>query len=186
MNKTTRKGNRGKAKDAIVNSEISAADKTIETDAGHIDQIRDIIFGRQMSDYDKRFKELEDRVNNQIDRLSTDADEKLKAIRNDIHDQYETLSKLLQSEKAERDQDSNAFSTALDVLSDRLKEEIKQLGGQLMEMSGQLSDEMQNQQMEAAKNLEDAFQKLDKAKLARGTLSELLKEMADRISNRKK
>lgn len=81
---------------------------------------------------------------------------------------------------------NNALSTALDVLSDRHKEEIQQLGDQLMEKSSQISDEMHNQQVEATKNLEDAFQKLDKAKLARGTLSEMLKEMADRISNRKK
>lgn len=109
MNKTTRKGNRSKAKDAIVDSEMSSADKAIDTDTGHIEQIRDIIFGRQMSDYDKRFKKLEDRVNNQIDNLSTDTDEKLKAIKNDNNDQYETLSKLLQSEKEERGQDKQRF-----------------------------------------------------------------------------
>jgi len=186
MNKTTRKDDRRKAKGAIVDTDMSSAESVMDTDTGHIEQIRDIIFGRQMSDYNKRFKELEDRINNQIDKLSTYTEEKIKAMKNDFKDQYETLKERLQGEKEKRGQDNNVLSTALDVLSDRQKEEVKQLSDQLVEMSSQLSDELHSQQVEASKNLEDAFQKLDKAKLARGTMSEMLKEVADRISDGKK
>jgi hypothetical protein len=48
-------------------------------------------------------------------------------------------------------------------------------------MSSQFSDELHIQQVEASKNLENAFKELDETKLARGTLSRMLKEVADRI-----
>jgi septal ring factor EnvC (AmiA/AmiB activator) len=102
-------------------AEVPAADNAEDTDTRHIEQIRDIIFGRQMSDYEKRFKKLENKINSQIKELRTYTDASLKAIKKDLQDHHAKFSERLESEKNERGQDNSALSKALDTLSDSQK-----------------------------------------------------------------
>ena len=160
-----------------------AAEDAMARDAGHIDQIRDIIFGRQMSDYEQRFNTLENRLNNQIDKLKGYTDQRIEAITNRFEELHDALSGQLQTEKDERDRADSAVSTALDTLSDQQKKDIQRLGDQLLAISSQFSDELHILQTEAAKNLERAIQDLDEVKLARGALSRMFKEMAAKLDD---
>ncbi len=165
----------------------------MDAEAGHIDKIRDIIFGRQMADYEKRFAQLENRITSQIDTLREETDERIKALKDLFQRQNETFTERLKDEQTRRGRDGKAISMELakveksllksiDALSAQQIQDVQSLGDQLSALSGELSDELHINQVEASKNLEQAFQELDDAKLARRALSQILMEMAGRLS----
>ncbi|HID35882.1 MAG TPA: hypothetical protein EYP39_00670, partial [Ghiorsea sp.] len=49
-------------------------------EVGNVDQIRDIIFGSQMRDYEQRFVRLEERVLNEADALRSETNNRLDAL----------------------------------------------------------------------------------------------------------
>ena len=166
----------------------------METEDGHIDKIRDILFGRQMADYEKRFKQLEDRITSQIDALRQESDGQLKTIKDLFQKQNDQLTERLKDEQSERGQEGKAlsreiaraekaFSKAIDTLSAQQTQDVASLREQLSALSNELSDELHIQQIEAARNLEQAAGELDDAKLARTALSQMLMEMAGRLSD---
>jgi hypothetical protein len=165
----------------------------IHAAAAEIDKIRDILFGNQMAAVEKRFVQLEERLNLQVAALGEQAAKHFKEIEALIQKQDEVLTGRLDSEHSERSQGAEALhqeindakaaiSEAIDAQSRQQAQDMKTVNQQLKELSSDLSDEIQIQQDEAAKNLEAAVQQLDEDKLARKVLSQLLVEMADRLS----
>jgi hypothetical protein len=178
-------------------NDASQAVAAMDAGSGHIDQIRDIIFGRQMADYEARFQQLEDRFNARIETLHRETENHLKALNDLIKKQSDTLSERLSEEKASRGQEGNALhkeiataektvTKAIAALSARHEQDVQALGEQLTALSNELTDELHIQQVEASKNLEQAVQELDDAKLARVALSQMLVEMADQLSDPQK
>lgn len=176
--------------------DASQAVAAMDAGSGHIDQIRDIIFGRQMADYEARFQQLEDRFNARIETQHRETENHLKALNDLFKKQSDTLSERLSEEKSSRGQEGKALSTeiataekaltkAIAALSARHEKDVQALGEQLTALSNELSDELHIQQVEASKNLEQAVQELDDAKLARAALSKMLVEMADQLSDPK-
>src|SRR5215470_17649691 len=58
-----------------------------EQEGANVDKIRDILFGSQMRDYEKRFARLEENVNKAVDSL-----------REDVAKRFDTLSGYVQQE----------------------------------------------------------------------------------------
>lgn len=173
---------------------MAAAAEAIATEAGEISKIRNILFGNQMADYDKRFSQLEERIASQIAALDDKTTKRLKAIEALIKKQDDALTGRLDKEQSERSHGAEALSgeiagakeeltAAIDTLAAQQAQELDALDKQLTLISNDLSDEIHIQQVEASKNLEQAVQELDDAKLARKTLSQMLVEMAGRLTN---
>lgn len=159
-----------------------------------IDKIRDIIFGNQMQDYDKRFARLEDGLQKKLTELHDATDKRLDSIEAFIKKEVEALSDRLKNEQSIRDASaknlSKEFKDAMRLISKNVEQlEEKQSKGtrelrqQLLDASRDLSNEILEKQDEASKALKQAFNELDEDKVARTTLSELLLELAVRTSN---
>jgi hypothetical protein len=199
VTKNTKKGKakgetRPSKKSEILQPEDMAAAATITAEAGEIGKIRNILFGTQMADYDKRFSQLEERITTQIAALDDKTAKRLEAIENLIKKQDDALTGRLDKEQSERSHGAEALSgkiaetkqdlsTAIEALGARQAQELDALDKQLTLISNDLSDEIHIQQVEASKNLDRAVQELDDAKLARKALSQLLVEMAGRLTN---
>ena len=84
----------------------AAADRNVE-------QIRDILFGGQMRDYERRFQEMNQRIEGEFARLRADADKRLVALERRLDEQVEKLAKGLRQEVGDRNK-------ALDDLESRL------------------------------------------------------------------
>lgn len=82
---------------------------------GNIDQIRDIIFGAQMRDYDRRFAQLEERL------LKDSSD-----LREELRQRYASLEEYIRRE--------------LDALSERVTGEQRARTGQVQELAGTLEN----------------------------------------------
>lgn len=168
---------------------------TIDAEANEIDTIRDIIFGRQMANYEDRFAQLEERINAQIAAMREQMTHRLEETEKLIKEQKDRLTERLNDEQSERKAEAErlssgivvaqkGLSTDIDALADRQVQDIQTIGEQLTALSSDLSDEIHIQHVEISKKIEQAVQELDNEKLARKALSQLLMEMAGRLTDK--
>ena len=167
--------------------------KPAEADAErNVDQIRDILFGGQMRDYERRFQELGQRLEAEMARLRESQDKRLAQIDKRVDEQFDKLSKQLRQEISDRNQAVDDLETrmqqaartaraeinnALDGLSgelgavdERLRDALAELGSALNERAG-----------EAAAALARNSAELRADKVGREDLSALLTELALRL-----
>ncbi len=81
----------------------------------NVDQIRDILFGGQMRDYERRFLDLSQRLESESQRLHSDLDKRLGQLEKRVDDQFDKLTKQLRQEIADR-------SAGIDDLETRMQQ----------------------------------------------------------------
>ena len=164
------------------------------TENQSIDKIRDIIFGHQMKDYEKRFIMLEERMQQQIEALRNETGTRLEAVEIFIKKEIDALSDRLKTEKSMRTQAAREsskeikdmakkISSDIGRLEDRQSKDARETRQQLLDLTKNLSQEISNKHSEVSKSLELAVKELNKDKVARSTLSEILLEVALRTSD---
>ncbi|MDX2455484.1 hypothetical protein, partial [Desulfosarcina sp.] len=111
-----------------------------------------------------------------------------------IKKQNDRLTRRLNDEQSERNEGAEALSqdivdvkkglaTAMDALAAQQAQDIQNVKEQLTALSNDVSDQIYIQHVELSKNLDQAVQGLDDDKLARKALSQLLMEMAGRLTD---
>jgi hypothetical protein len=164
------------------------------TENQSIDKIRDIIFGHQMRDYEKRFIMLEERMQQQIDSLRNETVKRLEAVEIIIKKEIDALSDRLKTEKSMRTQTARESSREIkdmakkissDIarLEDRQSKDARETRQQLLDLTKNLSRDIWYKHSEVSKALELAVKELNENKVARSTLSEILLEVAIRTSD---
>ena len=129
------------------------------TPLGSVDQIRDIIFGAQMRDYEERFSALEARL---IDEA--------RALRQDVQNRFEALEQNLEAERGERG-----------AATDKVIEELRATAQTIEERSDKDRQDLQNQLAETRSAIMARLDEMQDAKTDRAALSLLLREMADEL-----
>ena len=159
-----------------------------------VDKIREIIFGNQMQDYDKRFARLEDGLEKKLSELSDATRKRLDSIETFIKKEIEALSDRLKNEQTVRDaaikKTSKEFKDSTQLLSKNIEQleekqskEMRELRQQVLDASNELANDLADKQAEASRALKRAFNDLNEDKVNRSTLSELFMELAVRTSN---
>jgi hypothetical protein len=167
------------------NSGVAAADS--------IDQIRDIIFGSQMKEYERRFRRLEEHNRQCIADLHAEVCQRLDAIEAFARKEFEAHGESLKSEESRR-------AEAFQVLADQLGDAVRALSGSiaaqaekqageaqdlrqaLTDLSQSLSEEIRRKHVESSQRLDQGIRELEEAKVARTALSEMLLDLAARLS----
>ena len=128
---------------------------------GSVDQIRDIIFGAQMRDYEERFSALEARLMDEA-----------RGLREDVQNRFQAFERNLETERGER-------GAATDKVIDELRATAKSIG----ERSDRDRTELQNELASARDAIMERLQALQNQKTDRAALSELLREMASELDD---
>ena len=82
---------------------MAADDKPVDgTQDRNVDQIRDILFGGQMRDYERRFQELDARIAAELSRLRDEHGQRLAEIDARIDDRLDAVGKQLRQEVQDR------------------------------------------------------------------------------------
>jgi hypothetical protein len=163
-------------------------------DASSVDRIRDIIFGNQMQDYDRRFTRLEERILQEIQELREDTSNRLDSIETYIKKEVDSLNDRIKAEQDKRAETVNkvakelkdtvkSISNNIERLDEKQSKDSRDLRQQLLDQSKNFSSEIQKKYKESSTALNQAAQELDSEKVDRSVLSELLMEMAVRISS---
>jgi hypothetical protein len=172
---------------------MSKHDEKAAVDADRdVDQIRDILFGGQMRDYERRFAELAQRLEQEAARMREDLDRRFAALDARLDEQIERLGRLVKQESADR-------SRALDDLETRVQQASRtqrdELDAALAQLAQDLArtDERGRQALAAlSATLEKGLAQADAAitatrgelrgdKVGREDLSALLTELALRL-----
>lgn len=158
----------------------------------NVDQIRDILFGGQMRDYERRFQELNQRLEADLARMRDTQDKRLAQIDKRIDDQLDKLGKQLRQEIEDRngavdDLESRVqqaarttrgeINKALDALGHELAQSDERLRGALADLNATLSARASDAEAASAR----AGAELRAEKVGRDDLAALLTEFALRL-----
>lgn len=161
---------------------------------GNIDKIRDILFGSQARDFDRRFSRLEDRLVKEMSEMRDDTRKKLDALEEFIKSEVKSLTDRLTSEQNARLDNVKDLSNDLKELSHNFDRKVTQINEQsaksesdlrqqLLNQSKNLSEEIQKRHNEALDNLEREASEIREDKADRTAIANIFNEMALRLTN---
>jgi vacuolar-type H+-ATPase subunit H len=168
--------------------------KTEVIGGGNLDKVRDLIFGNQMRDYEKRFARLEERMLRESANLRDDTKNRLDSLDGYLKQELDTLSTRLKTEQSDRDTGDKDLAEGIRELSLSSDKKIAQLDEliaqnqrearqRLQEQSNALRDEIRQRNEDVLTTLEKAIQELRSDKTDRATLASLLQEVAIRLNS---
>lgn len=165
-----------------------------KAEGGNVDKIREILFGGQMRDYEKRFAHLEERLVKESGELREDTKRLLEALETFVKKEFEALGYRLQAEQKGRDESVQGVSRELRDTARTLEARLAQfdeqttqaqrdLRQQLLDQSKSLSEEIRRKYDEASAVIERKVADLNHEKTDRASLSALFTEVALRLNN---
>lgn len=178
-------------------SQADAADATeVQTDlasARSMEKVRDILFGTQMRDQERKLNQLDARLRRDTDALRDEVRKRLDVLEDYIREELETLSTRIKREEGSRTSADDNLAQQLDgavkklerrlsQLSDQSSEEQRGLRQQLLDQSRSLNDDLQRRFDEAISHIDQSIGKQRLQQVDRSTLSTMLMETAMRIS----
>jgi hypothetical protein len=129
----------------------------------NIDQLRDIIFGGQMREYEKRFARMEERLVKEISEL-----------REEVRQRCATLERYARDEL-------QSVTERLAATNEMASKQHRELRGQLLEQTQSLTEEAHRRAIELRSVIDDEAARLRDEKADRTALSDLLVELALRL-----
>jgi hypothetical protein len=161
-------------------------------EGANVDKIRDILFGSQMRDYEKRFVRLEERLTRDAEALRDELKKRFDALEAFVRQEAESLGQRLKSEKGERvealkeltrevrDSDK-ALEKKLAQVDDAVAKGTSELRTRILEQSKNLSAEIGDKHRELSTALDREVQALRADKTDREALADLFTELALRL-----
>lgn len=119
-------------------------------DAGQLDKIRDILFGRQAKDYDSRFVSLERSVAESTAKLRTDLVARLEALDAKLASGLKDLRKLVRAESKEREAAVEHATSQADARSGDLDKRLEKLGTDLVDASQSITSDLDTRSQQLA------------------------------------
>jgi hypothetical protein len=161
--------------------------------AGSLDKVRDILFGQQVRDADRRFARLEERIAQESAELKEDVRKRLGMLEQFVKREVESLAERLKLEnEARTDADkellrelhdnartSDKKFSAVDDQAGRLQRELRQ---QLHDIEQRITDDIQRQAHDSQTRLARESDELRSDKLDRTALAAMLTEVAMRLT----
>jgi DNA repair exonuclease SbcCD ATPase subunit len=174
---------------------ISTADlaESMGTSVGNVDKIRDILFGGQMRDYEKRFKRLEERFSQDQMNFREDIVQRLHQLEERLQGEIDTLDGKTKTDRQERlqvQQDleseikglKNELNTRLTQLDEQLSKDLKNLRQQMLNKFQELALQLRQQNDNLTNLLNQEVAQLQEDKVNRSDLATFLNEMAVRLT----
>jgi len=160
----------------------------------NVDKIRDILFGSQMRDYEKRFTRLEERMVKASEALREEVKKRFDSLETYVGQELEALGQRLKAEKAERGEalkeltretrdTSKAQDKRMSHLDEQLAEAQSELRARLLEQSKALTGAIQKSHTDMESVLEREAAALRLEKTDRAMLADLFTELSLRLKD---
>ncbi len=171
-----------------------AATPSDDLGAGNIDKVRDILFGGQMRDYERRFVRLEERLLKETSAMKEDVRKRLAALEQFVKQESGSIGERIKTENSERtsaDKDlaretreaTKTFEKKSGQLGDQIDRAQRELRQQALDLHKRMTDELQQKTDEVLARLTQEATELRTEKADRAILASLLTEMAMRLTN---
>jgi hypothetical protein len=170
------------------------AELPANAETGNVDKIREILFGGQMRDYDKRFSRLEERLLKESNELREGNRRSLEALETFVKNEFASLANRLQMEQQSREGSDQNLSRELQEavrsvegkltqFQNQTTESQRDLRQQLLDQSKSLNEEIRRKHDELSTTIEREVADLSHEKTDRSSLSALFTELALRLNN---
>ena len=161
---------------------------------GNLEKVRDILFGNQMREVDRRFARLEERLSKETRDLKEDIKRRLDALEAYATKETDALGTQIRQEHADRVEANTrlardladtaaTFERRSGVLEEQLARSQRELRQQMLEQHHRLSDDLKERIDEVLAALARETHELRTDKTDRLALASLLKEMAMRLTD---
>ncbi|MGB0909808.1 MAG: hypothetical protein ACPGYT_05555 [Nitrospirales bacterium] len=179
-------------------SENDELDETVLDDdpagSGNLDKVRDILFGAQSREYEKRFTRLEERLLKEAAELRNDLKGHFDSLEMYVKKEVESLTGRMKNEQREKSEAMKSLGHELGDLGKQIQSRITQLDDQaiqgqrdlrqqVLDQHKNLSQEIQQKNANLAAMLEKTIEELRGEKLDRASLAEMFMESALRLNN---
>ena len=162
--------------------------------AGSLDKVRDILFGAQSREYEKRIARLEERIIKESNELRNEMRMRFDALETYIRGEVDTLSDGWRKEQGERTASDEELSRglkeltgSLDKKSAQLDERVtraqRELRDQILDQSKNLNSEIRQKYEDLSAALEREARELRNDKTDRSALADMFTELALRLNN---
>ena len=159
----------------------------------NVDKIREILFGGQMRDYQRRFDDLESNLNATTERMRQDWNKRIESLEGFMRRELELLGERLAGERRERVEerkqlDSNLSDTrrvleeSLGRLDEQTAHESRAIRAALQEKTAELAELIQHSRDDFGATLTRQANSLEDRKVGREDLAALLSEVALRLN----
>lgn len=168
---------------------VQAREGGVSGDAVGVDKIRDLLFGNQMQDYDRRFSKLEERFLQRFKDVESEAKRNLEMYESNAKKQVESLAAQLRNEKDARAEADKEIDRNLREQNQALEKQVRALSDQLSELEREVADRInrsdqllreeikqKNESMQML--MEKMFSDLSNVKTDRNLLAGLFVEVA--------
>ena len=160
---------------------------------GNVDQIRDILFGGQMRDYDRRFDELEERSKREADRARAEVIKRFESIEQLLKDQTDKHAAQLKKLDLELKANAEAAAVGSDRLAKALRSEItdvdekheagvSSLRERVHKLANETAESLRSSQDDISSVIDRMGTALRDEKVARDELAGFFSEMALRLT----
>lgn len=161
---------------------------------GNIDKIRDILFGSQSRDFERRFNRMEERLSNDVAEMRDETRKRLDALEEYIKSEVKSLTERLAGEQNSRADAvkelsgelkdlSHNFDKKMTTLNEQTARSESDLRQQILTQSKNLTDEIQKRHNDLLASLQRESTEIRDDKADRHALAELFTEMAMRLTN---
>jgi len=158
-------------------------------DAPGVDKIRELLFGNQMQDYDRRFAVLEERFQQRLRDVEGESSRTLGSLESSIKKQLESIAGQVRQEQELRAEAVNelgqglreliqGFEKRLGQVTDRLASVEREFTERIGHESQALRDEVRRRNEDTRVTLERMFNELSNVKTDRNLLAGLFVEIA--------
>jgi hypothetical protein len=153
------------------------------TGVGSIDKVRDILFGNQVREFERRFARLEERIVKETIDLKEDVRNRVEALEQYTKREMESLVDKLRAEHDDRTESTAGLQRRITAVDEQLAKSQRELRQQILEQNQRLSDDIRRKMDEVLAALAHEAQTLRSDKADRASLAALLTEMAMRLTN---
>ncbi|MBP6821217.1 MAG: hypothetical protein KA368_06715 [Acidobacteria bacterium] len=179
---------------SAANQNISAAAVQEVAGSGNIEKIRDILFGAQMREYERRFGRLEERLMKEAADAREDARRRFDSLEAFIKQEIGALGDRLRSENQQRTQateettrelrdTSRSLTNKINALDEQSSQAQRELRQQILDQAKSLADEIRLKHDDLSVALQRESRELRNDKTDRVALSNLFTELAMRLNN---
>lgn len=159
---------------------------------GNIDQIRDIIFGAQLREYDNRFDKIDSDLSmmqqdmqTRIEQVKTVLSGEMRAAVDSLEKKVKSLTSNTQEESADIrqqvDRINRKFSSSMEALDEAIDNQTSSLRDELSQTRERLSEETRTLKTQVFEELDRRFSMLRDVKVSRDDMAEILFELGMRL-----
>lgn len=159
---------------------------------GNIDQIRDIIFGSQLREFQNRFDKLESEISmvqqdiqDRVEQVKTTLSSELRSAVDAMDKKFKNLNLNTQEESTEIrqqvDRINRKFSTSIESLDEAIDNQTNSIRDELSQTRERLQEEVRNLKNIIFEELERRFSVLQDGKVSADDMAEILFELGMRL-----